>query len=93
MYPNTTSADGRFVFGGVGSEFFTVPISFVWSAEGGMLALQPLVEAAGIDLEGATLTNVMAVSDDGSLLLGRAFDADFNLVSFVLRVDPAVYGG
>ena len=93
VYPNALSADGRLAFGGVGSEYFTVPVAFVWSAADGMRALQPLLADAGIDLGGATLTSVVAVSDDGSTLIGRAFDADFALVSFVVRVDPAVYGG
>lgn len=93
VYPNALSYDGSLAFGAMGDEFFSVPSAFVWSEDEGMRALQPLVEAAGIDLEGHTLTNVLAVSDDGAVLLGRAYDADFEIETFVLRIDPDAYGG
>lgn len=93
VYPNAISADGRAVLGGVGSEFMSVPVAFIWTEADGMRALQPIVEDAGIAIEaGWTLTSVMAVSDDVSVIVGRAFDADLALKTFVLRLPPAAYG-
>jgi hypothetical protein len=93
VFPNALTADGRAAFGAVGSEFFTVPTAFVWTANGGMQALQPLVEAGGIELgDGFLLTNVLAASDDGSVLLGTGLDADFAPKTFMLRLPGAAYG-
>lgn len=91
VYPNAMTADGQVVFGAVGSEFFGVPVAFVWTEGEGMQALQPLVEAAGVPIEaGWTLTNVMAVSDDGRVLVGRGFDPDYAAQAFVLRLPDSV---
>ncbi len=93
VYPNAMTADGAAIFGAVGSDFFTVPVAFVWTATDGSRALQPLVEAAGIDVpEGWVLTNVLSVSDDGTTLAGLAYDADFAPKMFVLTVPATTFG-
>ncbi len=93
VYPLAMSDEGAVVLGGVGSEFFTTPIAFVWDAEHGMRSLQPLVEAAGIAIEdGWLLTRVVAVSDDLQVIVGRGFDADYQTQTFVLRLDPEAAG-
>lgn len=92
VYPNAMSADGSLVFGGVGSEFFTIPTAFVWSSAGGTRPLQPLVEAAGVEVpEGYLFTSVLAVSDDATVIFGRAFDADFAVKSFIVRVPAGTF--
>lgn len=93
VYPNALTADGRAVFGGVGSEYFTVPVAFVWTEAAGMRAVQELAVAAGIEIpEGYWLTSVVAASDDGTVLLGRAFDADFSSKTFILHAPAAAWG-
>lgn len=93
VYPNAITADGGAVFGGVGSEFFTVPTAFVWTEAAGMRALQELAVAAGVEVpEGYWLTSVIAVSDDGTVLLGRAFDADFMIRTFTMHVPAGTWG-
>jgi len=90
VYPNAMTADGRVVFGGVGSAFFGVPNAFVWTAKDGMATLADVATAAGIVLpEGIILNNVLGASADGTVLVGVAMDADFNLKTFVLRL-PAI---
>lgn len=93
VYPNTMTHDGARIFGGVGSEYFTVPSAFVWTADQGIRSVQEVATAAGLTIDaGYWLTSVLAVSDDGSVLLGRAFDAEFNPKTFVLRVPAETWG-
>jgi hypothetical protein len=87
VYPNALSPDGSTAFGAVGSEYFTVPTAFVWTREEGMRSLQDLAVAAGVVIDdGCWLDNVMAVSDDGTVVLGRALDADYTPKTFVMHV-------
>jgi uncharacterized membrane protein len=87
VFPNAMTADGRTVFGGVGSAFFTVPTAFVWTSADGIRPLTALTTAAGIELpEGLVLTNVLGASADGTVLVGVAMDADGATHSFVLRL-------
>ncbi len=92
VYPNALSADGSTAFGAVGSEFFTVPTAFAWTREDGMRSLQELAVAAGVVIDdGYWLDNVMAVSDDGTVILGRALDADYAPTTFVMHVPPGTF--
>jgi hypothetical protein len=92
IYPNAIAADGRLVFGGIGSAFFTVPTAFVWSADAGTRALADIATAAGVTLpEGTLLTSVLAASADGTVLIGTAFDVDFNPKTFALRLPATAY--
>lgn len=87
VYPNAISYTGDVLFGGVGSEFFTVPSAFVWTEEAGMRALQELAVAAGVEIaEGYWLSSVVAVSDDGTVILGRVLDANFLPQTFVMHL-------
>ncbi|HUQ05961.1 MAG TPA: hypothetical protein VM261_25840 [Kofleriaceae bacterium] len=89
VYPNAMTADGRVVFGAVGDAFFGIPIAFVWTAKDGMVPLVDVVTGAGITLpEGTILNNVLGASADGTVLVGTAMDAKFNLKTFVLRLPP-----
>jgi len=92
VYPNALSADGQVAFGGVGSDFFTIPIAFVWTEAAGMRSLQRVAEAAGVPIEkGYILTNVLSVSEDGSVVVGSVvvgsgYSPDFMPRAFVLHV-------
>ncbi|MBL8625632.1 MAG: hypothetical protein JNK64_30250, partial [Myxococcales bacterium] len=87
VYPNAMTADGTRVFGGIGNAFFTTPLAFVWSATAGTRDLTALATASGVDLPtGTVLNNVIAVSADGTVLIGTAMDAVFAPKTFVLRL-------
>lgn len=92
VYCNAVTADGRLVFGGVGDNFsLDPPQAFVWSQAAGMRALTGLAIAAGIALPAdLVLQDVLAASDDGSVLIGTAADAT-SFHTFVLRVAPGTF--
>jgi uncharacterized membrane protein len=90
---NAIAADNRLIFGVSGQPFFGTPSAFVWTAAGGMRPLADVVTAAGLTIpEGSTLTNVLAASEDGTVVLGQASDAEFNITSFVLKLPLSAYG-
>lgn len=93
VYPNALTADGRAIFGGVGNEYLTVPSAFVWTSAAGMRSLQEVATAGGVEIpDGYWLTSVTAVSDDGTVLLGRAYDADFLVKTFVMHAPASAWG-
>jgi hypothetical protein len=76
-----------------GQPFFGNPVAFVWTQAGGMRPLVDVVTAAGLTIpEGAKLTQVLASSTDGTVILGQATLADFSIVCFVLRLPLSAYG-
>ncbi|NUO53943.1 MAG: hypothetical protein HOV80_34290 [Polyangiaceae bacterium] len=92
VYPNAIAADGGLIFGGVGNPFFTVPMAFVWSPEHGMRSLADIVTANGITVpDGLVLSNVLAASTDGSVLLGTVLDELGAQKTFVLRLPVSAY--
>ncbi|NUP13372.1 MAG: hypothetical protein HOW73_45620 [Polyangiaceae bacterium] len=92
VYPNAIAADGKLIFGGVGNPFFTLPTAFVWTPEAGMKSLAEIAAANGIEIpEGVVLANVLAASDDGSVLLGATLDAQNVQKSFVLTLPVSAY--
>ena len=91
-FPNAIAAHGKLIFGGSGSPFFTTPRAFVWTAAG-MRPLDEVAAAHGVTIpEGYLLTNVLAASADGSVVLGTAYDPNFFTVTFVLRLPVTAYG-
>ena len=91
-HPNAIAADGRLIFGGCGGGFFGIPAAFVWTEEQGMRALQEIVIRNGLSIpDGFRLTNVLAASANGEILLGEAFGPNFQVVSFVLRLPTGAY--
>ncbi len=92
-FPSAIAQNGELIVGGFGDPWWVVPTAFVWTRDQGMRALQPIIEENGLDVpEGYTLFNVMAASEDGSVLLGIAYDPQYAVKTFVLRLDPAAYG-
>lgn len=90
-YPNAIAADGALIFGGSGG--FGGTTAFVWTASEGMRPLGDLLVAAGITLApGVVLTNVLAASTDGTVLLGTAMDAFGATMTFVAEAPVAAYG-
>lgn len=90
---NAIAASNRLIFGVSGSPFFGTPQPFVWTQAAGMRPLVDVITAAELTIpEGTRLTNVLAASADGTIVLGQAMDADFNLMSFVLVLPESAYG-
>lgn len=93
QYPNAVSAGGDLIFGGAGSPFFSLPRAWVWTLLDGMRPLADVLAAANVDVPtGYLLTNVLAASQDGTVVLGVAYDPVGNQVGFVLRAPVSVYG-
>jgi len=92
-YPNAIAADGALIFGACGDPWWTIPIAFVWTPAAGMRPLADVIAEAGLVVpEGWLLTNVLAASTDGSVVLGTAWDDVGNAQSFVLRMPVSAYG-
>lgn len=90
-YPNAIAADGELIFGGSGG--FGVTQAFVWTEAAGMRTLEEIVAANGIVLpSGYTLQNVLAASNDGTVILGSAATGTGTPMSFVLRLPVSAYG-
>jgi uncharacterized membrane protein len=90
---NAITDDGKLIFGVSGQPFFGTPKAFVWTQAAGMRLLADVVQAAGLTIpEGTTLTNVLASSTDGTVILGQATLADYSIVCFVLRLPISAYG-
>jgi hypothetical protein len=93
QYPNAIAANGKLIFGGSGSPFFSVPRAWVWTQADGMRPLQDLITDSGVEIpEGYLLTNVIAAANDGSVVLGVAYDPNGLQVSFILRLPVSAYG-
>jgi len=90
---NAITADGKLIFGVSGQPFFGKPKAFVWTQAAGMRPLADVITAAGLIIpEGVTLTNVLASSNDGTVVLGQATMADFSIQCFVVRLPVSAYG-
>ena len=92
-HPNAISLGGQLIFGGSGDPFFGIPAAFVWTEADGMRSLQEIAAASGIHIpDGTLLTNVLAASVDGSIVLGTAVDESLQQQSFVLKLPVSAYG-
>ena len=92
-HPNAIAAGGQLIFGGSGDPFLGTPAAFVWTEADGMRSLQEIAAQHGADIPADyLLTNVLAASSDGTIVLGSALDASFNQVSFLLRMPVSAYG-
>lgn len=92
-FANAIAAGGKLIFGGSGSPFFSIPRAFVWTADAGLRPLADVAAAHGVEIpEGYLLTNVLAASADGTVVLGTAYDPNSNQVTFVLHLPVSAYG-
>jgi hypothetical protein len=93
MYPNAISAAGKLIFGGVGDAFNGVPIAVVWTTADGARSLQDIATANGITVpDEYVLTDVLAASSDGTVVLGVAQNPSMYQKTFVLRMPASAYG-
>jgi hypothetical protein len=83
---NAIAANGNLLFGGSNDK------AFVWTQAAGMRPLRDVAAGAGIEFPPQlTLTNVLAASTDGTIVLGQAFSAT-SRVSFILKLPLSAYG-
>jgi uncharacterized membrane protein len=92
-WANAIAADGKLIFGVSGSPWFGVPHAFVWTSAGGMKRLDDVAKAAGITIsDDYSLVNVLAASQDGTVVLGTAYGPNFSQVTFVMHLPVSAYG-
>ena len=94
VHSNVIAANNKLIFGGVGDGFsIGFPLAFVWTQSTGMRSLQDVLVADGVSIPaGLMLTNVLAASNDGTIIVGTALDASFVDQVFVLKVPVAAWG-
>jgi hypothetical protein len=85
VFANALTADGDVAFGACGFQ------AFVWTEAAGMRSLQELLTAGGFAApDGATITNVLAASSDGGVVLASAVNVANEFRSVIIRV-PATF--
>ncbi len=90
---NAVVAGGRLIARVSGSPFFGEPHPFVWTRDAGIRPVEEAIAAAGLSVpEGLRLTNILAASADGTVLLGQAQDELGTLKSFVVQLPLSAYG-
>jgi uncharacterized membrane protein len=79
------SADGSVVVGTVriGDDFQR---AFVWTPSTGTRLLRDILSDANVDTDGWQLDEAVAVSDDGTVIVGNASIVDFAVRGFVVRL-------
>ena len=86
-YPQAIVANGQLVFGGSGAQ------AFVWTAGASTRRLQDIATAAGVKIpQGVTLLTVKAASEDGTIVIGQAINAQARTYAYVLKLPVSAYG-
>lgn len=92
-YGQATALDGQVVYGTLTEGFFGLPFPFFWTQAGGVVSLLDIAAANGITLPADYYWEaVVAASADGTLIVGTAYDASFNLNTYLLKVPASIYG-
>jgi hypothetical protein len=87
------SAGGKLIFGTMGDPFFSTPQPFVWTKDKGIRTIAGILADNHIAVPaGISLTNLVAASADGSVLLGFGYDDAFQLQTWILHLPVAAYG-
>ena len=90
-YVNAIAANGNLLFGG-GETGAAVHVT-TGSAAGTTRLLQDVAVAAGVEIpNGYVMTNVLAASTDGTIVLGQGFTKSNKAYSFVLKLPASAYG-
>ena len=86
--------NGQLVFGTSGGGFsFEPAVPFVWTQAGGVQSLIDIATANGITLPtDYSWVAVVAASSDGTVVVGVAYDASFNMRTVILKMPVSVYG-
>ncbi len=79
------SADGSRIVGNSGRDGVgSFQVGFLWTETEGMRTLADVVAAAGVSLNGLTLTRANNISGDGNVIVGNAVNASSQTVPFLL---------
>lgn len=86
---NALAKAGTLAFGQSGGPFLSIPQAFVWTRSLGTRSLKEVAIAHGLTLaEDLILTNVLAASEDGSVVVGTFLDSTFLEKTFILTMSP-----
>ena len=82
-------SDNGIVIGSSTNPFSWTSKPFIWTKHIGLKPLQKiLVEAGAVIPQGATITNVMAISGNGSAMVGMWQDASNNVGTWIAYIPP-----
>jgi hypothetical protein len=89
---NALAKAGTLAFGQSGGPFLSIPQAFVWTRALGTRSLKEVAIAHGLTLaDDLTLTNVLAASEDGSVVVGTFLDSTFLEKTFILTLSPTTW--
>ncbi|HQR19075.1 MAG TPA: hypothetical protein PK948_11915 [Gemmatimonadales bacterium] len=85
--------NGQLVFGTNQAGFFDPAVPFVWTQAGGVQSLFDIAAANGIEIPaGWSWVNIAGASEDGTVVVGNAYDDTFMPQTVVLKMPVSVYG-
>ncbi len=86
-------SDSGVVIGTSINPFFWTSKPFLWSQHIGLQPLQKILIRAGAAIpQGVTLINVLAISPNGSAMVGQYQDAKFNVGTWIAYIPPQTPG-
>jgi hypothetical protein len=92
-FPNAIAAGGKLIFGANGDGFSPDQSAMVWTAAKGIRSLDKLVRDSYIGIPpGSVLTNVLAASADGTVVVGTVVDSHYHQQTFILKASVSLYG-
>jgi uncharacterized membrane protein len=85
----TGVSDNGIVIGACTNSFLWTSAPFIWESKMGMRPLQSfLVRSGAVIPTGMTLTNVLAISNDGSTIVGLWLDANYHQGPWIASMTP-----
>jgi uncharacterized membrane protein len=88
-FATAISGDGDRIVGFYRDNGSPIGEGFLWTPSGGMVNLTDYVHSLGIDTGGVSLVDPLAISADGSTIVGVGLSG-FNLVGFVVKLPASV---
>ena len=92
-YGQAVALNGQLVFGSNSAGFFDPPVPFVWTQAGGVKSLLDIAAANDITIPANYYWEaVVAVSADGTVVVGTVYDEAFTRYVYVMKLPVSVYG-
>ncbi len=92
-YGQAVALNGGLVFGTSQAGFFDPPVPFVWTQADGVQPVLDIAAANGIPIPANYWWQAMvASSEDGTVVVGVAYDEAFQFGTYVLKMPASVYG-